>query len=237
MPSCNPDSPDLCTRSEVQITFEPRMYNSDFEVEQVYPDGLGHLIRVDGFQCYFSKIELVGEDGSVIPVRDFFLANFQSQPSISLKLDAGKYTSLRFNVGIPPEYNKNVDPTTYPNNHPLSVQGSEGMFWFWNTGYIFTKFEGKANLEGVEGNPLLSPFAFHCGDDPLLRHFSRPLSKAVYIPGGNNNLRIIIHVDKILNGLTDQINIEEDFLTHTSGNYDLAERFMDNFSAALELQE
>ena len=58
------------------------------------------------------------------------------------------FNALKFNVGVPSELNQGVDPTSYPNSHPLSVSGSAGMRWDMNNSYFFVKFEGKlaANL-------------------------------------------------------------------------------------------
>jgi hypothetical protein len=111
------------------------------------------------------------------------------------------------------------------------------MFWHWNTGYIFTKFDGKADLEGIEGNPLLDPFAFHCGDDPLLRIVSLPIAQG-FIEGETSRVfQIHCQVDKLLQGNAENIDIAVDYLTHTQGNFLLARRFMDNFGTAFELEE
>lgn len=109
------------------------------------------------------------------------------------------------------------------------------MFWTWNTGYIFTKYEGKADLSGTEGAALLHPFAFHVGDDPYYRSvvLDHPFTIGV---AQTENISVVIHTEKIIDGGPSPIDIATDNVTHTSGNPELAEKAANNFAAAFEIQ-
>jgi hypothetical protein len=157
-----------------------------------------------------------------------------SDPVISFNIDPSEIARIEFAVGIPSEYNKDVDPTTYTNSHPLSVQGSQGMFWTWNTGYIFSKMEGKSDLTGTEGASLTNPFSFHAGDDPLYRTFSfeKPFTIGL---NGSQDIIVSMHIDEIFNNDTDPIDVSTDYITHTSDNFALAERFINNLAASIEV--
>jgi hypothetical protein len=206
------------------------------EIGEVYYDVLGHRIRVDGFKTYISNVYAVKEDGTEVLVKSIFLADFDEENVISGEVEAGNYSGIRFGTGVPEEVNKDSDPSVYANDHPLSAIGSEGMFWHWNTGYIFTKFEGKADTLGQEGNDLLHPFAFHCGDDPFYvdhEYLNQAFSIA---PTGEAEVEINFHADRFFYSDNDTIDIKQNFLTHTSGNYDLAERFMTLFGGAIEME-
>lgn len=218
----------------VNIHFKSYFGNTSFDGTKVYQDGLGHRIRIDYFYTYFSNIKLIKSDGSAILVKDFALFNMDSDPVLSLNIESSEIARIEFAIGIPEEYNKDVDPTTYANSHPLSVQGSQGMFWTWNTGYIFSKMEGKADLTGTEGASLTNPFAYHAGDDPLYRtlSFEKPFTIAA---NESQDIIVSFHLDEIFNNADDPIDVSTDYITHTTDNFPLAERFINNLAASIEV--
>ena len=228
--SCKKDREPGTLVLDIKATYQ----GAPFELGQVYEDHLGHRIRADIFKTYLSDIQINDENGVSELIQDIALIDFGNPDSFSIELDAGTYSGFRFGTGVPADRNKDSDPNQYPNDHPLSVNGSQGMFWFWNTGYIFTKYEGKVDLEGVDGNELLDPFAFHCGEDFLFD---------THEYGGNIEIesdqetRVIIEfrVDEFLVGEDDSIDLELDYLTHTSGNIELAERFMELFNESIRV--
>jgi hypothetical protein len=221
----------------LQVVISAEFKGEPFEIGAIYNDDMGNRIRIDNFMSYFSMLNVINPDGTEIPVKDFALINFNEGATFSVELDSKDYRGLNFNIGIPKEYNKDVDPTTYPNSHPLSVQGSQGMFWHWNTGYIFTKFEGKADTTGVEGAEILHPFAFHVGDDPMFRQHQDAQNFNFKIePGATKVIHIVVDVEKIMKGDGDQIDIATDYITHTTGNTALATRVMNNFNDAIRIE-
>ena len=197
----------------------------------LYDDGLGHKIRVEGFKAYLSNFSLHTDEGESAQLVEIYLADLLNSDQWEIEIPSKQYTSLTFSTGVPPSMNKDTDPASYPSNHPLSVNGSAGMFWSWNTGYIFTKFEGKANLEGEE-SPILDPFAFHVGEDYFYRNHEQEFN---ICPGGDETKIIYIdfNVETFLNHPDDPIDIETNFLTHTSGNVELAERFNENYNKSI----
>lgn len=235
---CKKDDPK-CPEPEMgtlNVRLNALFEGQTLEIGEVYYDVLGHRIRVDGFKTYIANVYAIKEDGTEVLVKDIFLADFDEENVISGAIEVGNYTGIRFGTGVPEEVNKDTDPSVYANDHPLSAIGSEGMFWHWNTGYIFTKFEGKADTLGQEGNDLLHPFAFHCGDDPFYEvheHTDQSFSLAA---NDEAELAIDFHADRFFYSATDTIDIKLNFLTHTSGNYDLAERFMAIFSEAVDME-
>ena len=231
--SCKPEKSDVLPK--LNVTIKTVYNNQPFAIGEIYDDGMGHRIRIDLLMSYFSQMKLVNSNGNEILLKDFQLQNLDNDFTFTTEIPEGSYQSFNMGIGIPKSYNKDVDPSTYPNSHPLSVQGAQGMFWTWNTGYIFTKFEGKADLTGTEGSPLDHSFAFHTGDDLLYGFVS--LNKNLSAEKNKTyDLVITIHADKLIKGDNDQIDIAVDYLTHTSGNFPLAERFVDNFSAAITVE-
>lgn len=220
--------------TEGMLRLAPRAYFNEMplEIGTSYTDVLGHTVRVDGFKTYISEVFAVKTDGSEVPLLGIDLINFLDAPTYNWTIERGDYQGIKFAMGVPEELNKDQDPAQYPSNHPLSVNGSAGMFWTWNSGYIFTKFEGKANLDG-EADPILAPWAYHVGEDFLYQeHF---IEKPFTIGEATEVLYLDFDADRFFYNDSDTINIAEDNITHTSGNVELAERFNTLFNEAISL--
>jgi hypothetical protein len=220
------------------LDFNTKWQGQDFQLEQVYTDQFGNRLRVDNFKSYVTMVKLMKQDGSEVLLKDFYLLDFDNDNRFVFdQVSPGTYTGIQFDLGVPHEYNKDQDPAQYPNDHPLSVAGSQGMFWHWNTGYIFTKFEGKADTTGTEGAELLHSFSFHVGDDPFLRIYQSLDTPIVVEKEKSTTVNVNIAVDHILGtGGTEDIDLATDAITHTSGNTELAGKFMDNFVASITIE-
>jgi hypothetical protein len=241
--SCKDKSPEDTIKEEVtmpakvSIRFKPMWHDQDFVMQNVYFDDFGNRIRIDKFMHYISFITLRKDDGTDVVLKDFHLANFYNDNSFEFEVPAGNYNKLKFGIGIPEEYNKDQDPAQYASSNPLSVAGSQGMFWTWNTGYIFVKFEGMADTTGTEGAELLHPVAIHIGDDPLYRRYGTPEMDIAVVKGQTTDLTVKIHVDQILStGGASDIDFATDAITHTSNNLVLATTFMDNYLQAITVE-
>lgn len=221
--------------TKVNVRFNALWDNQPFQMQQVYTDDFGNRLRCDKLMNYVALITLIKDDGTEVQIKDFMLLDFYEENAFNAEIPAGKYTGLRFGIGVPRDYNKDQDPAQYPSSSALSVAGSQGMFWVWNTGYIFAKFEGKCDTTGTEGAELLTPIAIHAGDDPSYREFlSQPFM--LDMNGNSRTLQVNLHVDRIFSPVNgNEVNIAEQAVTHTSTNPQLAADFMDNFLAALTL--
>lgn len=211
-------------------------YNDEaFAVGNAYINPDGYNTRIDFFKFYLSQLSVIKSDGTTEALMDIDLVDMADGPvNYPFNLAEGDYRGIQFSIGVPEEWNKDQDPTQYPNDHPLSVNGADGMFWAWNTGYIFTKVEGKADLEG--GDDIISPFAFHCGEDPLFRTHVADQSPISISEDETSTIEIHFHVEDFFRSSTDSIDIAINNLTHTSGNYELAERFTNTFNEAIEVK-
>lgn len=217
-----------------EIQLSPRAYFNEepLVIGDLYTDILGHTIRVENFKCYIAELTAIQSDGSEHLLAEVDLVGFEAPESLTYELPRGDYTGFKVSIGVPPELNKDQDPAQYPSEHPLSLYGAEGMFWSWNTGYIFAKFGGKANFEG-DDDPILEPFAFHCGEDFL--YSTHSFEKNFCVGEDVVDLELKFNVEQFFFNANDTINIQIDNLTHTSGNVELAERFMTLFNEAIEL--
>ena len=180
----------LATQAQSGSNFELRLNlrsgKEALELGKVYktPGGLDY--QVDLLKFYVSNVSLVKADGSQLPLPGLSLTEFrgagggqsssggntaagqmmpdgqmykatgtQNAVAFRARVPAGEYRGVRFEVGVPKDLN-NRDASLQ--QLPLGVEA--GMFWAWNPGYIFYRFEGKTM---VAGKP--QPFLLHMGTD------------------------------------------------------------------------
>ncbi|MFC6590953.1 MbnP family protein [Deinococcus lacus] len=97
---------------------------------------------------YVSNVALVRADGSEVPVRGLSLAKLPGSGQSSLmfrgQAPAGEYRGLRFDVGVPRDLNHRDASAA---RGPLSIE--EGMYWAWNSGYIFFSLLGKSEGQAI----------------------------------------------------------------------------------------
>lgn len=220
---------------QVTIKFIPVWNGQVVTIDSIYTNSLNQRIRFENIATYFSNIYIGNGIDSVLFSQVELLQLLGGQATVTKNMEPGTYSKLSFGLGIPPELNKNVDPSVYPNAFPLSVQGSNGMFWYWNTGYIFFKLDGRTDLTGTSNAPLLNTFAFHCGDDPLYRE--RAFSFATIHSEDLTSHEITVYVDMqlLMEGDNDPIDLSTDYITHTTGNFALAERVTNHFANAFNV--
>jgi len=216
--SCDSDEPMPCSNpnesnSTLNLRFTPEWNGEQIEAGSEFEDHLGNRLRLFNFKTFIAEIKVELQ---------FDVPNSES------------FTKLEFSTGVPAEYNVDYDPSTWPNAHPLSVQGAQGMHWAWNTGYVFTKFDGKADTTDAAEPTYLYPFTFHCGDDTFYtgHAFDIEISSGIE---SSHTLDIKLHTETILNS-SHSIDIREDGETHTGGDFELASEFIENFNSTIELE-
>lgn len=106
-----------------------------------YQNANGDSFTVSMFKYYISNIQLSGDDTTNYTEREsYHLLNEGDASSKTFDLPMvpnGTYTRLSFMIGV--DSIRNVSGAQTGALDPL-----KGMFWTWNTGYIFMKFEGQS---------------------------------------------------------------------------------------------
>jgi uncharacterized repeat protein (TIGR04052 family) len=176
----------------VEIKFAAQVNGQPFACGQSYKD-IGttkSTITPSDFRFFVSEVELLDAQGRATPVtltqdktwqlENVALLDFENasgpcrngtvptNTSVRGTVPTGKYTGLRFTLGVPFKLN-HVDPTTAP--APLS---STAMFWTWQGGYKFLKVDmstsgnstgqGHAAAQSAgHGGGAASGFSVHLG--------------------------------------------------------------------------
>ncbi len=148
---------------KVAIRFRPMVGAEPFAFGRSY-SGIGKsnaTLTPSDYALYISNVRLVTADGKEVSVTldqdgvyqngDLALLDFEDgtgpcsngnapmHTEITGTVPEGKYTGVRFTIGVPFERN-HLDLTTQPS--PLSVTR---MFWAWNSGHKFARFDAKSS--------------------------------------------------------------------------------------------
>jgi hypothetical protein len=121
-----------------------------------YHNSSEDTFTVSKFNHYVSKLRLLRNDGSFYeePESYHLMKHVEGVNSFTLSnLPDGDFTGLQFLIGV--DSLRNVSGIQ---SGDLDV--SHGMFWDWNTGYIFFKLEGDYRSQNVPGG---AQYAIHIG--------------------------------------------------------------------------
>jgi hypothetical protein len=225
--SCDNKSEEEVLPGSVRMEFNLTWNGEECAVGGVQNDHLNHPLRIDNLQMYIAPVEIRNERGEWTEIQDVALLDFAiSGQRMTANVEAGTYNGLRFGMGLPPEINTDIDPASYPNDHPLSVPGSAGMFWTWSSGYVFVKYEGKFATE--TGNQLLEPLSYHCGTDESYRMVTFDFQEPIVIQSEEvSAFGLDFDAAAALIGPDDSIDVVQDPVTHNAQGTILGARLMD----------
>src|ERR1700746_1185644 len=144
------------TKGSLSIAFSHYVDDRPLNLySNVYTNNLGQTFTVNNFKYYISNIHLQKKDGTEFISPDYFLINEDEESSKNIILNNipdGEYTSISFIVGVDSAHNCSGAQSG-------ALDPANGMFWAWNTGYIFLKLEGKSKFSGGPGGI----FEYHIG--------------------------------------------------------------------------
>jgi hypothetical protein len=119
-----------------------------------YTNPFGEKYTINKFRYYISKISFI-QDSKIFGMNSSIYLIDEGKvdsKSISLKVPAGNYSSLNFQIGVDSIYNVSGAQTG-------SLDPTKDMFWTWNTGYVMAKLEGISPASKV----VNGKYEFHIG--------------------------------------------------------------------------
>jgi len=156
--SCKDDDDDKNSSSSgtvmLEITHVAGNQNLDVSGATNYTNSFSESFNVTKFKYHISNVQLL-KNGAVVYTmpESYFLVDESVQSTTKMSLPdvpAGSYTGVRFLVGI--DSTRNVSGAQTGALDPVN-----GMFWTWNSGYIFMKLEGSSTVNGGTN------FIYHVG--------------------------------------------------------------------------
>lgn len=141
------------TESSAQLilNFINKIGDQNIQVDSgMYTNSLGQMFTITQLRYYISNISVTGARGKRYEDHGYYLVDAAD--------DASKYISL---TGIPVEGLKTIEFLIGVDSlHNCSGAQSgaldpiKGMFWTWNSGYIFLKMEGKSVASKSPGGTI-----------------------------------------------------------------------------------
>ncbi|MGB4771284.1 MAG: MbnP family protein [Chitinophagaceae bacterium] len=179
-----------------------------------YTNVKGETFTISLLQYYISNLVFTKADGSqyVVPQDSSYFLIKEADPTTRyarVRVPEGEYTGLQFVLGVDSvrstkdisERKGVLDPSDGMDN---------GMYWGWNSGYIFFKMEGNSNAAPTDPSGK-SKYRYHIGGfggytAPTLNNIkviSMDLTKAGTAKaqdGHRSNIHIMVDVEKVFNG-------------------------------------
>jgi hypothetical protein len=185
-----------------------------------YTNFFNEPYQVSRLKYYISNVSLSGSEGSYTGKENVFLLDAGQADSISIEPVKGSYRFLTFTIGV--DSALNCSGAQAGALDPLN-----GMFWTWNSGYIFFKLEGYSASSTAD----LQRIEHHVGGYRYPNNVARKIR--LYLPSvlmvekdSRHLINININLDKYWKGIND-IKIAEQALLMTPGG--LALKAADNF--------
>jgi hypothetical protein len=141
--SCKDDNPQTSesTKGDFKIEFEhvwgPTLAPFVMNTQLVHPMSADTL-TVNLLKYYVSNIVLYKADGSTFKVPEsYYLISPEENIVTISNVPTAEYTRMEFLLGVDSVSN-------FSGLQEGALNPSNGMFWSWSTGYIFTRIEGKS---------------------------------------------------------------------------------------------
>jgi hypothetical protein len=164
--SCTKETPSTYNanlKGRLSVEFDNIVGSSDLQLNTgSYINSTGEHFSVSLLKYFVSNFKLVKSDGSVYTVPQdscYFLID-ESNPATHqpvLWVPEGEYTNLQFTVGI--DSIRNTMDISNRTGVLDPTGNAAGMYWSWNSGYIFFKMEGVSPASTQNGNI----FQYHIG--------------------------------------------------------------------------
>jgi len=200
-------------KANLSVEFDNIAGSSDLQLNTgVYTNASGEKLTVTKLKYYVSNFILTKTDGTIYTVPQdscYFLIDESDEETHEplLKVPEGEYKTLSFLIGID-SLRSTKDISQRTGVLDPTADGGD-MYWGWNSGYIFFKFEGTSPASASMGGT----FMYHVGgfggySSPTINNIKRitldltargtPKVKA----GKDTNIHLMVDVLKMFTGST-----------------------------------
>lgn len=168
--ACGTADPDLDRTGTFQLVFDNVAGTQDLQLGTgSYRNASGESFTPSAFNYFVSNIKLTRADGReyVVPQdSSYFLIreNVPTTQTVSLKnIPAGDYTSVSFLIGVDSlRSTMDIGQRTGVLDPAGDHTSANGMYWSWNSGYIFMKLEGTSTSAPTDATGNRT-FRYHVG--------------------------------------------------------------------------
>ena len=173
--------------------------NEAFNLQSWYVHPMtGDSLNFSMLKYYISNVTLTAEDGTTWEAPESYYLIDASNPTSALvtleDVPANQYTGLSFVLGVDSLHNISGAQTG-------ALDPANGMFWSWNTGYIFVKVEGSSP------QAAMGEFQYHLGgfsgENNAIQSlaYSFGSNSAIVEKGANPMVHMMFNVGKLWHGM------------------------------------
>lgn len=168
--SCKKDNnePDANKKGSISLKFDNVVGSSNLTLNTVnYQNALGQTFNVSTFKYYVSNVVLKKSDGTSYTVpknESYFLIDESNAASLKVTLanvPEGDYNGADFTIGV--DSVKSTAPVGERTGVLDPAGLGEGMYWMWNSGYIFVKLEGTSPQAPLDTAANANVLFYHIG--------------------------------------------------------------------------
>jgi hypothetical protein len=162
--ACKKETEDT-TPGTVELEFDHRWGTQVFNLNQSMVTPAGDSATFTTFKYFVSNVKLLKDDGTEYAIpNSYYLVDHEVATSKAIELSnipAGKYNGVTFTIGI--DSAKNTSPLDQRTGVLDPAAGAKGMYWAWNSGYIFMKIEGTSPSAPIDSATQKRRFWYHIG--------------------------------------------------------------------------
>ena len=184
-----------------------------------YVNDFGEHYSITKLKYYISDISLGTKEES-FTTKNIFLMDAANEEKISINILPGIYSKIIFILGVDSAYNNS-------GAQEGALDPLNGMFWTWNTGYVYFKMEGYSPASNADLNRIEHHIGGYRGPNKANRQIRLNFLQPLVINGGDQKEIVVnLNLDKYWKGPND-ISIQTNALIMITG--ELAKKSADNF--------
>jgi hypothetical protein len=168
---CSSHKKQTIKKGTVKITFINTVKNNPLILDSVeYTNPFGEQYHVSKLKYYISNVKLNNTKQDFIEQESYHLIDAADTASLSFTLDVplNTYNSISFMIGV--DSIKNVSGA-----QSGALDPANGMFWTWNSGYVFFKLEGTSPASTIINNKIEYHIGGFAGANNALKVVTLPL--------------------------------------------------------------
>jgi hypothetical protein len=171
------------TEGYVRVEFYNQVDGEQMVFGKKYLNANGDTFSLKKFVYYISNIQFINNDTAVAENESYHLIDqaVSTRTTFTSKMAPGTYTSMRLMIGV--DSTRNCSGV-----QSGDLDQAKGMFWTWNSGYIFMKLEGSSSSSPQNGS-IVFHLGGYSGTNKAQRVLQLNLPQSLVV--GNNSSSVI----------------------------------------------
>lgn len=208
-----------------------------------YVNAAGETFSVSLLQYFISNISFSKADGTtyIVPQDSSYFLIKEGDINLSkalVNVPEGDYTSVTFTVGVD-SLRSTMDVSKRTGVLDPSGGMEDGMYWGWNSGYIFFKMEGISDAAPVDPSGQRK-YRYHIGgfggySAPTLNNIKivtldlTAAGPALVRQGRNSNIHLMVDIGKVMGGINTISIADNPTVMFSEASQKIADNYMTMF--------